>query len=100
MKLKTVWYKWAYIEVHVYESWIFTADVFNKSCMSPEMNDAINMAKQYVDDFIKEEAISFQDLINLTLWLVRCSEGGNVESIDEDWFKVIIDKYIKSSKCV
>jgi hypothetical protein len=40
--------------------------------------------------------MSFDELINVTLSLVRCSEGWDVEDIDEDWFKFIIDKYIKS----
>jgi hypothetical protein len=39
------------------------------------MNTAINKAKEFVDDFIKEETMSFDELINVTLSLVRCSEG-------------------------
>ena len=96
MKLKTVWYKWFYIEVSVFESWIFNATVLNKWFTYYDMNTAINKAKEFVDDFIKEETMSFDELINVTLSLVRCSEGWDVEDIDEDWFKFIIDKYIKS----
>lgn len=99
MKLKTVWYKWANIQVDVFNTWIFSACVFWKCFHGKDIDSVIINAKHYIEEYIRDEVITFDDLVNLTQWLIYTCEWWWVDWMGEDWFKVIIDKYIKSSKC-